>query len=184
MMRTRRQWIFLIGFSGSGKSSVGRELAKRLKCRFDDLDILIEKHAGRSIPEIFERSGENAFRKLESEALISLLARNKAGVVALGGGAFESKLIRSWTKAHGLTVFLSCSMRELHRRLRSSTDRPLLKVTPRAGSTVRQTALARIRTLLSKRLGNYRRADLMLSTTNRTVAQAARELARKLEMSR
>jgi shikimate kinase len=180
MVQKQEQWVFLIGFSGSGKSSVGRTLAKRLKCRFDDLDLLIEKHTGMAIPEIFEGSGESAFRKLERDVLRKLLTRDKAGVVALGGGAFESRDIRGWTRSHGVTVFLSCSVRELYRRLEGSTNRPLLQVTLTADSPLRQACLARIRMLLSRRLANYRRADLNLSTTNRSVAQAARELDRKL----
>jgi shikimate kinase len=182
-MRTRcgkNRWIFLIGFSGSGKSTVGRELAGRLGCRFVDLDKTIEKSSGQTINRIFEQSGEIAFRRMEIVALRQTLSRGHKGVVALGGGAFEQNAIREMTIAHGVTVFLSCSTRELYRRLKTSEDRPLLKVSTRTGESVRQARLRRIRSLLKKRLANYRRTDLILSTTNKTVAQTANQLHRLL----
>jgi shikimate kinase len=82
--------VFLIGFMGSGKTTVGAALARRLGTRFIDLDALIELAAGCSIAEIFDHQGEPAFRELEHLELRNLLAkpRNKAYVVALGGGAF------------------------------------------------------------------------------------------------
>jgi shikimate kinase len=182
-MRTRRgenRWIILIGFSGSGKSSVGQALSIRLGCRFVDLDKTIEKSSGQTINRIFDQSGEAAFRRMEIVALRRTLSRGRTGVVALGGGAFEQSATRKMANAHGVTVFLSCSIRELYRRLKTSDDRPLLKGSTRSGETVRQARLRHICTLRKKRLANYHRADLILSTTNKTVAQAAKQLHRLL----
>jgi shikimate kinase len=180
MRRGENRWIFLVGFSGSGKSSVGRELAGRLGYRFVDLDKTIEKSSGQTINRIFDQSGEAAFRRMEIVALRRTLSRGRTGVVALGGGAFEQSTIREMANARGVTVFLGCSTRELYRRLKTSDDRPILKVSSCSGETVRQARLRRINTLRKKRLANYRRADLILSTTNKTVAQAAKRLHRLL----
>ena len=179
--RRNNRWIFLIGFSGSGKSSLGPRLAVGLGRRFYDLDDMIEKKTGRSISEIFERKGEPAFRKREYSELKRLVAKQGAGVVALGGGAFESPRVRGLAKQNALTVYLSCSVRELYRRLREVDDRPLLNVSSSQGETPRQARLRRIREMLNKRLANYRRADLIHSTGSRSVAQSIAQLSRMLK---
>ena len=97
--------IFLIGFMSSGKSSIGRQLAKKLKRDFIDLDQLIEKDYGRSIPQIFEEEGEEAFRKMESEALHSL-PNNKGLILALGGGTPCSEKNIEFIKKNGISVYL------------------------------------------------------------------------------
>ncbi len=79
--------IVLIGFMGSGKSSVGRELGRRLGVRFVDADAAVERTAGRPISAIFEADGEAAFRALEHAAIADLLGQARPGVIALGGGA-------------------------------------------------------------------------------------------------
>lgn len=174
-------WIFLVGFSGSGKSTLGRALASRLKCRFFDLDAYIEKRAGMSISRIFGTAGEAAFRRFEKEFLLGLLAGQKPGVVALGGGAFESAGIRALTQRRGVSVYLSCSLRELYRRLCNKSDRPLLNVVPHSRETLRQARLRRMRELLNTRLANYRRADFIVSTSDKTETQSAAELLRLLK---
>src|SRR5437762_14042864 len=85
--------IALVGFMGAGKTSVGRELAERLAIDFIDLDDLVVGRAGKSVTEIFGQDGEAAFRKLEAQALQTLLAasRDRPFVLALGGGAFVQK---------------------------------------------------------------------------------------------
>ena len=179
-MRLRKR-VFLVGFSGSGKSTLGRVLAVKLGYRFVDLDGVIEKHARQSIAEIFAKKGEAAFRRLETTQLKRVLASTRNQVIALGGGAFEFADIRNMVRGNGVTVFLSCSQRELYRRLRNAGDRPLLEVRPRPGETPTQAKIRRIRHLLKKRLANYRAADLILSTTEKTVAQSARRLVRLLK---
>lgn len=168
--------MFLIGFAGSGKSTVGRALAERIRLPFYDLDRQIEKHSAKSISEIFEQSGERVFRRLELTLLRRLLAKQRSGIVALGGGAYESEALRALTGAHGITVYMSCSARELYRRLKAFDDRPLLRVTPKTGESARQSRMRPISTLLKKRLANYRRADFIVSTTDKTVGQVVRHL--------
>ncbi|MCP4685993.1 MAG: AAA family ATPase, partial [bacterium] len=121
--------VYLTGFSGSGKTTVGKLLAKSMKCRFIDVDLLVEERSGMSISEIFRLKGEGGFRTLEQKAIVDI--RNNADhdlVVALGGGALQSPDIRKLVLGDGQTAYLSCSARELYRRLNPADDRPLLYV--------------------------------------------------------
>jgi shikimate kinase len=176
-----RKHIFLIGFSGSGKSTLGQVLATKLGYRFVDLDGVIEKRARQSITEIFAKNGEAAFRRLEITQLKQVLRSTRRQIIALGGGAFESAVIRNLARNEGVTIFLSCSQRELYRRLRNIGNRPLLEVKPRPHETPTQAMMRRIRYLLEKRLANYRSADLILSTAGRSVVQSAGRLVQILK---
>jgi len=160
--------IFLIGFSGSGKSTVGPLLAQRLNAEFIDTDTLIEEQTGRTIAQIFAADGEVAFRSLETD-LICQMAGNvpSVRVIALGGGAFQSPGNRELISASGVTVYLQCAVRELYRRLKSATDRPLLNA--RSGPVTIET----IAGLLATRRKAYRMADLTVATSSRTAAEAA-----------
>lgn len=119
--------IFLVGYMGSGKTTVGRILAEKMKLEFIDLDRRIEKSFGRSIPEIFFHHGEQAFRLHERECLHHLLNEEKDCVVATGGGTpcfFDSMDLM---KEAGKTVYLKCSPEVLFERLKgASSRRPLL----------------------------------------------------------
>jgi len=171
-----KQHIFLIGFSGSGKSTVGPLLADRLGISFVDTDSLIEKQAGCAISEIFQDQGERTFRRMEREAVETHVKRRKPAVIALGGGAFENPVIRKLALSSGLVVYLSCSAREIYHRLRNTKDRPLLDKVLRLRKTTRQVWLDRVGLLLKKRLTNYRKADLIISTTDKSPKQAAVQL--------
>ena len=118
--------IFLIGFMGAGKSSVGKKLAQSLHYRFVDLDELIKKKNIKSIPEIFELEGEEVFRIAEQQALHSLKDETKI-VVATGGGcpAFDNNM--EWMNTHGKTIYLNCSLGVLfHRIAPLKKQRPLI----------------------------------------------------------
>lgn len=119
--------IFLVGYMGSGKTTVGRTLAEKMKLDFIDLDKRIEKSFGRSIPEIFFHHGEQAFRMHERECLHHLLNEQTNCVVATGGGTpcfFDSMNLM---KEAGKTVYLKCSAEILFERLKgASSRRPLL----------------------------------------------------------
>lgn len=119
--------IFLVGYMGSGKTTVGRILAEKMKLEFIDLDKRIEKSFGRSIPEIFFHHGEQAFRLHERECLHNLLNEPTQCVVATGGGTpcfFDSMDLM---KEAGQTIFLKCSPEVLFERLKgASSRRPLL----------------------------------------------------------
>jgi shikimate kinase len=119
--------VFLVGFMGSGKSTVGRELAHRLNWNFIDLDAQIEARERQSIPEIFRTRGEPAFRQAETAVLRELLATaTECGtIVALGGGVFAQETNRQLLR-ESPTVFLRASAEELWRRcVEDGVERPL-----------------------------------------------------------
>ena len=114
----------LVGLMGSGKSSIGRRLAKYLKVPLIDLDEYIVEKDGRSIPEIFEQDGEAFFRQLETDALREVLG--KAAVIATGGGAVMSEENRQLLKAHPPVIWLKASPRFLAKRIDGDSNRPLI----------------------------------------------------------
>ena len=119
--------ITLIGMPGSGKTTVGRQLARRLGLPFFDSDHVIEERLGCSIREYFAREGEAAFRDLEQRVLAEL-AQGTRAVIATGGGAVLREANRECLRAAGPVVYLRSSPEELYRRLRHDTTRPLLQV--------------------------------------------------------
>lgn len=117
--------IVLVGMPGSGKSSVGRRLAKRLGLPFLDADEEIERAAGMTIPEIFASRGEAEFREGEKRVMVRLLQAGPC-VLATGGGAFMNADTRAAVARHGVSVWLHADLPILLRRVRKRTDRPLL----------------------------------------------------------
>jgi shikimate kinase len=164
--------VYLTGFMGTGKSVVGRELARLLGRPFVDLDAAIEREAGVSVADLFARRGEPAFRRLERRILDRVAKRRGGVVVALGGGALLDARNRAVVDRTGLLVRLTCSRRELVRRLRPSrASRPLL-----AGGPLD----ARVARLIKAREGAYHRAHATASTTRHSPSAAAKRLARRL----
>jgi shikimate kinase len=159
--------VFLIGFMGAGKSTVGRILAERLGLPFIDLDVLIAESAGRSIVEIFDAEGEQGFRDRESEALAAL-ANSPSSVIACGGGVVLADENRRLLRERGVVVYLKVSAGEALARIGDTTGRPLLE---------RGDAGAMAATLLAARESLYRTvADAVIDTgglTPRAVADAA-----------
>lgn len=115
--------IFLCGFMGCGKTTVGKILAKRLKCRCIDLDDYIEQQEGMTIPEIFEKKGEPYFRQLETEALAAF--KDIGGVVATGGGALLSELNGETAMNAGMVVFIDTDFRTCYERIKDDPHRPI-----------------------------------------------------------
>jgi shikimate kinase len=119
--------IFLVGYMGSGKSTVGRKIATRLQHEFADLDNYIEGKSGIAIPEIFDQLGEEKFRELERDALQDLIKRPKY-VISTGGGTpcfFDNMDLM---KQNGITIYLKLTTPQLFQRLhRHPENRPLLK---------------------------------------------------------
>ena len=161
--------VFLIGFMGSGKSVAGQALARRLECRFLDLDARIEEAAGCSIPEIFDRQGEAAFRELEHQQLYRLLSElgEATAVVALGGGAFaQPRNVELVEQSGGFTVWLDGPPELLRERCRRhGTDRPLARDPER------------FRALYRERIPFYARARLRVEATRATESVVEEVLA-------
>ena len=155
--------IVLVGFMGTGKSSVGKLLARTLNRPFVDMDDLIEERAGKTIPRIFKEDGEPAFRAMERDAARELAAR-RGIVVAAGGGAVLNPDNMSDFNRTGLVVCLSASKAELLRRLSASDNRPLLE---NGGLE------ARISGLLDARQALYDAVPRQVDTTGLTAIEVA-----------
>jgi shikimate kinase len=126
----RTPGLYLVGFMGSGKSAVGRLLADELGWFFADIDEDIEQAEGVSIAEIFERRGEDEFRRIEQEALRKRIRDVECGkpmVVALGGGAFVDPANRKLLEERGVTVWLDCPFPRICARVEGQTHRPLAR---------------------------------------------------------
>lgn len=115
--------IFLCGFMGCGKSTVGKILAKKMGISCVDLDTYIEKKAGMTIPEIFDKFGEEYFRKLETEALAAFA--DMGGVVATGGGALLSEKNGEVAKRSGMVVFIDTFFNACYERIKDDPNRPI-----------------------------------------------------------
>ncbi|HEX3629560.1 MAG TPA: 3-dehydroquinate synthase [Candidatus Dormibacteraeota bacterium] len=161
--------VVLVGFMGSGKTTVGRELADRLQRSFVDLDREIEADAGRSIAEIFALEGEAGLRQREGRRLERAL-QEEGAVIAAGGGAPLADANWQRIRDGNTVVALMAEPAELQRRLSGSNGRPLLQ--PDTG-----TAIA---SLLPARMSRYLEADLLVQTDDRQPAALAAEIARQL----
>ena len=118
--------VYLVGMPGSGKSTVGPELARRLGVPFVELDEEIQRAAGASVREIFEQQGEDRFRELEAASLVQAASRDPS-VVSCGGGVVLEPANRVALRATGEVVFLSVPLDTLRERVAPSTDRPLIR---------------------------------------------------------
>ncbi len=159
--------IYLVGFMGAGKSTVGRELSLKLKWPFRDLDAEIEKDRKLSVREIFERLGEPHFRQLERQHLQRISEMPQA-IIALGGGAYIDAENRAMVDATGVAVWLEASLATVKRRVRPDGARPLLSDAQRA------------RRLYAERLPFYRLARIHVLTDNRLPDAIAEEIVQKV----
>jgi shikimate kinase len=157
----RTPGIFLVGFMGSGKSTVGRALAEELGWGFADLDEDIEKREGMSISQIFDTRGEAEFRKAESAALqerVRSIERGKPCVIALGGGAFLSEANFQIVSNNGISVWLDCPFSTVEQRLAGQhveyNHRPLARDPEK------------LRELFAVRRAGYQRADYCIPVEN------------------
>jgi shikimate kinase len=166
--------VSLIGLPGSGKSTVGKQLAKRLQLPFFDSDTVIEQQLGCSIREYFEREGEERFRDVE-ESVINELSLNSEGVLSTGGGVVLRPANRLHLRTRCQVVYLNSSPNELFRRLRHDVNRPLLQVAD---------PLGRLRDLHAMRDPLYREAAHFVVETGRpSVATLINMIAMQLELA-
>lgn len=162
--------VFLAGFMGCGKTTVGRQLARRLQWAFTDLDEFIEEQQRRTISQIFAEEGEAAFRRHEHTALGMTLEtiknqEQRPTVIALGGGTLVQPanvdLIRS---SHGITVWLHCPLEELRRRCRNINNRPLFR------------DAAQFEQLYRQRLPFYQQTDFRVDASHRDPSTVVEEI--------
>jgi len=126
----RTPGLYLVGFMGSGKTTIGKMLAERLGWNFVDIDEDIEASEQRSIADIFDSLGEEAFRRIESEAIkrrVRAVACGSATVIALGGGAATQPGNVDLIETHGVTIWLSCPFDLVVRRVGKDSSRPLAR---------------------------------------------------------
>jgi len=159
--------VALIGFMGSGKSTIGRLLAARLGYAFVDLDAVIEAESGRSIRELFAEEGEEAFRARESAALASLAGRRNL-VLAAGGGAPIGEGNRAFFRA-AATFYLEISFEEFLKRTPRSTARPL-----------RRRSIGELKALYQRRRPVYESLGLRIPTGGRSPQEAVEEILDRL----
>ena len=166
--------ISLIGLPGSGKSTVGRQLSRRLRLPFVDSDQVIERQLGCSIREYFEREGEARFRDVE-ESVLDELTQNHEGVLSTGGGAVLRPANRTHLRERSQVVYLNSSPDELFRRLRHDINRPLLQVAD---------PLSRLRDLHAVRDPLYRETARFIMETGRpSVATLVGMIVTQLELA-
>lgn len=166
--------LTLIGLPGGGKSTVGRQLARRLKFDFVDTDALIESRIGRSIRDFFASEGEDRFRDLEAETLQEVLGAPRR-VVATGGGAVIRPGNRVCMRERSTVIYLRSTPEELFRRLRHDTHRPLLQVAD---------PLGRLRELYVQRDPWYREtAHFVIETGRPSVGTLVNMIMMQLELA-
>jgi shikimate kinase len=166
--------VVLIGMPGAGKTTIGRRLAATLGVPFADSDDLVEAATGHAVRQVFEQSGEPAFRRAEAEAIAGAL-RTFDGVLALGGGAVTTESVRESLAAAGVpVVWLNAPLGSLTSRVGDGRTRPLLAGDPR-GPTRRLAELARNRAPLYRDM-----ASLTVDTAGRTPGQVAAFIAAQL----
>lgn len=160
--------VVLVGIMGAGKTTVGRLLADRLRYRFRDLDLEIERRVGLSVKEIFQRYGEARFREDELREAEDAMAKERM-VVATGGGAFVQPLTRTVLREAATTVWLRCTVDAVLARVPLDGSRPLAES--------RET----IATLIAERERAYSLADVMVDTTALTPEAVTRAVADALQ---
>lgn len=166
--------IACVGLPGSGKSTVGRQLARRLGLRFVDSDHVIEQRLGCSIREYFEREGEAAFRDVE-EQVLDELTQASSGVLSTGGGSVLRPANRQCLHQRTTTVYLHSSPDEVFKRLRHDQNRPLLQVAD---------PLGRLRELYKVRDPLYREtAHFVIETGRPSVASLVNMIIMQLELA-
>lgn len=168
------QSVFLVGLPGSGKSTVGRQLARRLGLPFVDSDHVIEQRIGSSIRAFFDREGEAAFRDLEAQVIGEVTAGPLA-VIATGGGAVLRPENRVHLHERGRVVYLRSTPEDLFRRLRHDRHRPLLQVAD---------PLARLKDLYAQRHPLYAEtAHFAIDTGRPSVATLVNMILMQLELA-
>ena len=155
--------VTLIGMMGSGKTSCGSVLARKLGIRFIDVDSIIETEENLKISEIFNKFGEKYFRSIE-ERVINLkinqyLKQNLKAIISLGGGGFESKKTRDFLLSNTKVIWLNTDIKILRQRVGDALDRPMIR-----GDIERNIGI-----LLNKRIKNYQKSHLKINTDNLSI---------------
>lgn len=164
--------IFLIGFMGTGKSTISKALKRMLHMECMEMDEMIEKKQGMPIPKIFEKYGEDYFRDAESQLLLELQER-KDVIVSCGGGVVVRQENIGYMKDSGKVVLLSATPETVYERVKNSTNRPILNG---------NMNVEYIGELMEKRREKYQAAaDIVITTDGKTTEEICREICKALE---
>lgn len=164
--------VYLIGFMGCGKSTIGTELSTKLDIVQLDTDDYIEEKYNTKISDIFRVNGENTFREYEAEALEEI---DVDGVISTGGGIVEKKESIKIMNNKGIIIYLSAFFNEIVKRLESDQNRPLWD----------KNKEDEMKVLFDKRISLYKKhADYTIDTTNKTVAEIASEIELIINMNK
>lgn len=161
--------IILVGFMGTGKTTIGRALADRLKRDFVDMDVELEARAGKPIPRIFAEDGEPVFRRMERALAVELSRRNNLVIAAGGGIVLNADNIRDFS-ATGRVICLKAAPDEILRRVSGSSQRPLLEQGDKS---------ERIRNLLRARQPLYDAIPAQVDTTGKNVDEIVAEVLKR-----
>ncbi|WIY60264.1 shikimate kinase [Bacillus arachidis] len=160
--------IYITGYMGAGKTTIGRMLSEKLHIPVVDTDQKIEEKQGKVIRDIFAEEGEGSFRKYESETLRSLPTSDL--IITSGGGIVEQAENRQWMKENGTIVYLYCDPYVIAERLRGDTTRPLFQ----------KENIEAFVEKFEKRRVYYEEADIHIDTTNKSVKEIMEELEKKI----
>ena len=166
--------LALVGFMGTGKSSVGRLVAARLGYDFVDSDEWIEKRVGKSITRIFAEDGEPAFREIE-QRLVAEMNGWRRKVISTGGGLAANDANIASLKRHSLLVCLWATPESIYQRVRNQSHRPLLQDLDPPG---------RIRALLEQRTPFYKQADVLVNTAMRSIREVTQQVIHQFQIAR
>lgn len=158
--------IVLTGMMGSGKTSIGKLLAKKFNLQFADIDNLIEQQENMSISEIFTLKGEEYFRNIE-KIIIRNIFKNSDMVIALGGGAFENKQTRNFLLQNASVIYLQTEPETIFHRLTNDNTRPLL-----CGNM----SIEKINEIIEQRKQNYESASFLINTDNKKPTAIVEEI--------
>lgn len=165
-MRNMKKNISIIGFMGTGKSAIGRNVARELNFKFIDTDRYIERKLGMTISDYFAKHGEVEFRKIEHLYLKEILKKDSQ-VISTGGGIILLKENRELLKEQSFVVSLKAMAKTIYYRIKRNNKRPLLRT---------QKPLKTINQLLNQRRGLYDFGDIILYTDNSSIIELAKKV--------
>ncbi len=168
--------VFLTGFMGAGKSTIGPILANTLGWDFYDLDKMIENKTSKKITEIFQEHDEKYFRRLEEKTLLKLVNKRNV-VIALGGGTMTFAANLEVLKRTGMIIYLKTSPESIYSRLKFKRDRPVLTGDGNIDLS-KDEIMFKIKELLSNRIKYYELADLIINTDDFPVGKTVDNIAR------
>ena len=177
----RKKLVFLTGFMGSGKSTIGPILANALGWDFVDIDTNIEKKTDQKVVDIFAKQGEQAFRAFERQELRDVAVRDEC-VVSLGGGTLVNDENFDFIRKNGIIVYLRLSPDKILQRVRRKSDRPLLR-DPLGNVLEGDELYERINSLLELREQYYSEADIIIPADDMKVGMTVDEIVKRLRIT-